>query len=117
MWFYIFFLASSSIEYKYDQELDIIYFIVNEKDTECLQKPHSVIYVAVPSAVIINLMEITRIQTKLIPGNEKQAIVMALVDSDSTIIYYKMSKGFVDLDTLVSPEGVSEDINSSKVSD
>lgn len=105
--------AWSSIEYKYDQELDIIYFIVNAEATDCEQKPQSesVIYVAVPSLVNINLMEISRIQSNLIPDNEKQVIVMALVDSDSTIMYYKMSNGFLDLETLV-PEDASKEITS-----
>lgn len=105
----------SSIEYKYDEELDVIYFIVSGNETESGQKPNSesVIYVAVPSVVSIKLTEISRIQSKLIPGNEKQVFVMALVDSDSTIIYYKMTKGFLDLDRLV-PEGVLEDNNICK---
>lgn len=112
-----FFSAWPSIEYKYDQELDIIYFIVNAKETECGQKPNSesVIYVAVPALITIQLMEITRIQSKLIPVKEKQAIVMALVDSDSTIMYYKMSNGFLDLDPLV-PDNVTGNV-STVVSD
>lgn len=75
------------------------------------------IYVPVPSSKNLNIFELEQIEEKLCDAKEKELrmismgnlenievscknIILAIVDSNSTILYYKLTKGLLDLDSL-----------------
>lgn len=60
------------------------------------------VYVPVMTFNDIDLHTIETIQRTLSKDNHRPNVILAIVDSNSTILYYRMTNGLLDLDNLVS---------------
>lgn len=78
-------------EYFYSKVLNVIYL----HGTKINQQGYDV-YVPLTAFDSIEINEIDKFQ-KCLCENEKRTIIVAVVDSNSTIIYYRFSSGIGDL--------------------
>lgn len=84
-----------NVSYKFSEPLNRIYLELTKKKKDC----DEVEEIVVPTLAFdqLNLKEIERIQSILCINKEKSEITIALIDSTSTILYYKMTNSFVDI--------------------
>lgn len=90
------------MKYFYDADLDLVYLTVCNVNNciECF-------YLASPSSATIDLTATERIRTKLLHSHghecrdvDKVQLMFAIVDPNTTIVYYKLSLGLISLDSL-----------------
>lgn len=92
----------ANVKYFYNADLDFVYLTVSNADgyIEC-------IYLASPSSATIDLTATETIRMKLIdshanecPDPDMVQLILAIVDPNTTIVYYKLNIGLHTLDTL-----------------
>lgn len=90
------------MKYLFDSELDIIYFTGKIKKTteQADEDNEEIIYVPFAALKNIDLSLVGKIQSKLCANKERKSIIVSIVDSNATIIYYEMTAGLLELNAL-----------------
>lgn len=102
----------SCVEYHYNDELELIYLTASKKkkdqaevesSSRVVETDDTDVYVPVMSFNDIDLKRIEIIQNTLSKDNYQQPnVILAIVDSNATILYYRMTNGLLDLNHLLA---------------
>lgn len=92
----------TNVKYFYNADLNLVYLTVSNSDgaVECF-------YLANSSSATIDLTATETIRTKLIEAHAHECIdvnkvqlMLAIVDPNTTIVYYKLTLGLISLQSL-----------------
>lgn len=101
----------TGVSYHYNAALKLIYLVGPsvKKDSSEVESSHRVgeagdtdIYVPALAFNDINLHTIETIQRTLSKDNYRPNIILAIVDANSTILYYRITNGLLDLDDFAT---------------
>lgn len=100
------------VNYHYNEALKLIYMIASKVKKESIDVAQSSsqivdtdgtdVYVPVMAMNDIDLNVIETIQRTLSKDNYRPNIILAIVDSNSTILYYRLTNGLLDLNNFDS---------------
>lgn len=99
------------VNYHYNEELKLIYLTaprtkkrptVVKSSSQNVEMDDTDIYVPTMAFNDIDLNTIETIQRTLCPDVHQPNVILAIVDSNSTILYYRMTNGLLDLNTLMT---------------
>lgn len=92
----------SNVKYHYSKDLDLVYLSASDES-------HTIedFYLASPSNATVNVSANESIRSKLIQAHaeeccdvDKVQLILAIVDPNTTIVYYRLSLGLVSLESL-----------------
>lgn len=88
----------ADVTYKYNEEIESIILIAKKKVTVNGEEVISTDYI-IPHAAChdIDLHKIEKIQDILCPNEPKASIILAILDSNTTIMYYKFTNSLLEL--------------------
>lgn len=98
----------SNVKYYYNSEFNLIYLTVAD-DVNCIES----IYLASVSSARLNMTATERIRNAILKNHahecsspENVQLILTIIDSNTTIVYYKLTHGMISLDSILE-EGKS----------
>lgn len=91
-----------NVKYHYNADLDVVYLSASDESGIIGD-----FYLASPSSATVNLCATESIRSKLIQAHAQQChdvdkvqLILAIVDSNTTIVYYRLSLGLVSMQSV-----------------